>query len=92
MDSGLFARGTEPPLECRQRDNVIPVPVVWTKKGFSKQRGGKLTKQSATLIEEWIETWEALSEWDAEPNEAEPATVLQGPIHSSTKGSVQRKL
>ena len=67
--------GTEPSLECRQRDNGIPVPVVWKKKGFSKQRGGKLTKQSATPIEKWIETWEALSEWDAEPNEAEPAAV-----------------
>ena len=63
--------GTEPSLECRQRDNVIPVPVVWTKKGFSKQHGGKLTKQSATLIEEWIETWEAL-EWNAERCPAAP--------------------
>ena len=78
--------GTEPSLECRQRDNVIPVPVVWTKKGFSKQRGGKLTKQSATLIEEWIETWEALSEWDAEPNEAEPAAVPQAPSTAAPRG------
>ena len=82
--------GTEPSLECRQRDNVIPVPVVWTKKGFSKQHGGKLTKQSATLIEEWIETWEAL-EWDAEPDEeGEPDAVPQRHKRPSRSSSSER--
>ena len=52
--------GVKPSLECRNRDNVIPVQVVWTLKGFTSKHGGKLTKQCATLIEEWIDTWEAL--------------------------------
>ena len=37
--------GVEPSVECRNRDNVIPVQVVWTLKGFTSKHGGKLTKQ-----------------------------------------------
>jgi hypothetical protein len=62
--------GVKPSVECRQRDHVIPVPVVWTKNGFTNKHGGKLTKESAILIEEWIDTWEAL-EWDEQSSELE---------------------
>ena len=59
--------GVKPSVECR---HVIPVPVVWTKNGFTNKHGGKLTKESAILIEEWIDTWEAL-EWDEQSSELE---------------------
>ena len=85
--------GVEPSVECRNRDNVIPVQVVWTLKGFTSKHGGKLTKQCATLIEEWIDTWEAL-EWDAgvpeEPDPSVPEAVPHCKRPSSSSSSSER--
>ena len=52
-DYGRFENKLKPSVELRDRDNIIPVPLVWTKAGFSKGRGGKLTQRCVTLLTEW---------------------------------------
>lgn len=39
--------------------NIIPVSVAWTSAGFASKRGGKLTQRCATLLEEWVEQYDA---------------------------------
>ena len=65
--------------------------VVWTLKGFNRKHGGKLTKQCATLIEEWIDTWEAL-EWDAGvPEEPDPSVSEAVPHRKRPSSSSQQQ-
>ena len=52
-DYGRFMNKLKPSVELRDRDNIIPVPLVWTTAGFSKGRGGKLTQRCVTLLTEW---------------------------------------
>jgi hypothetical protein len=61
--------GVKPSVECRQRDLLPSIPVP-NEIGFINMHSGKLTKESAILIEEWIDTWEAL-EWDEQSSELE---------------------
>jgi hypothetical protein len=51
-DYGRFDNKLKPFVELHDRDNIIPVPLVWTKAGFSKGRGGKLTQRCVTLLTE----------------------------------------